>query len=130
MAINNHIYSDLDLTFLRQPSTGDVAMRYDEQSVIRSVRSLLFTNVGERLFQPNLGSTLNSLLFEPVSPLTASQIEDEVARVIANFEPRATINEVFVVANPDSNSFQLYLSVFIGNQTSPSSISLILKRSR
>lgn len=130
MAINNHIYSDLDITFLRQPSTSDVAMRYDEQSVIRSIRSLLSTNVGERLFQPNLGSTINSLLFEPVSPLTASQIEDEVTRVISNYEPRATINEVLVIANPDSNSFQLFLSVFIGNQTSPTNINLILKRSR
>jgi phage baseplate assembly protein W len=130
MAINNHIYSDLDITFLRQPSTGDVAMRYDEQSVIRSIRSLLSTNAGERLFQPNLGSTINSLLFEPVSPLTASQIEDEVTRIILNYEPRATINEVLVISKPDSNSFQLYLSVFIGNQTSPTNINLILKRSR
>jgi hypothetical protein len=130
MAINNHIYSDLDITFLRQPSTGDVAMRYDEQSVIRSIRSLLSTNVGERLFQPNLGSTINSLLFEPVSPLTASQIEDEVTRIILNYEPRATINEVLVISKPDSNSFQLYLSVFVGNQTSPTNINLILKRSR
>jgi phage baseplate assembly protein W len=130
MAINNHIYSDLDLTFLRQPSTGDVAMRYDEQSVIRSVRSLLSTQIGERLFQPTLGSTINNLLFEPVSSLTASQIEDEVVRTIQNHEPRATINEVAVTANPDSNYFSVYLSVFIGNQTTPSSINLILQRSR
>lgn len=105
-------------------------MRYDEQSVIRSIRSLLSTNVGERLFQPNVGSTINSLLFEPISPLTASQIEDEAVRVISNYEPRASINEVLVIAKPDSNSFQLYLSVFIGNQTSPTTINLILKRSR
>ena len=71
MAINNHIYSDLDLRFLAQPSTGDVSMRYDEQAVIRSIRNLLSTNLYERLFQPTLGSTIGQLLFEPVSPLTA-----------------------------------------------------------
>ena len=130
MAINNRIYSDLDLTFLRQPSTGDVSMRYDEQSVIRSIRSLLSTQMGERLFQPTLGSTINNLLFEPISALTASQIEDEVIRMIRNYEPRARVNEVAVTAEPDSNYFSVFLSVFVGNQTSPSSINLILQRSR
>ena len=130
MAINNHIYSDLDLRFLAQPSTGDVSMRYDEQAVIRSIRNLLSTNLYERLFQPTLGSTIGQLLFEPVSPLTASQIEDEVARMITNYEPRATIDQILVSARPDSNAFNVYLSVYIGNQTQPTAINIILTRSR
>lgn len=130
MATNNHIYSDLDLRFLRQPSTGDVSMSYDVQSVIRSIRNLLQTNLYERLFQPTLGSSIGQLLFEPLSALTASQIEDEVARMIANYEPRATINQILVSAQPDSNAFSVYLSVYIGNQTSPTAINLILTRSR
>ena len=130
MAINNHIYSDLDLRFLAQPSTGDVSMRYDEQAVIRSIRNLLSTNLYERLFEPTIGSSIGQLLFEPISPLTASQIEDEVARMIGNYEPRATINQILVSARPDSNSFDVSLSVYIGNQTQPTAINLILTRTR
>jgi len=130
MAINNHIYSDLDLTFLRQPVTGDVSMKYNEQAVVRSIRNLLSTNTYERLFQPTLGSTINNLLFEPASPLTASLIKDEIVRVINNFEPRATISELVVTALPDSNQFNVSLYVLIGNQTSPTAINLILTRSR
>jgi len=130
MAINTHIYSDLDLMFLSQPVNGDVAMKYDEQAVIRSIRNLLSTNLNERLFQPNLGSTLAQLLFEPVSVLTANAIEDEIKRVLSNYEPRATIAQVIVSAAPDSNQFSVSLYVYIGNQTSPTAINLILKRAR
>jgi len=126
----NHIYSDLDLTFLPSPATGDVSMKYDEQAVIRSVRNLLNTNLYDRLFQPDVGSTLNQLLFEPVSPLTATLIQNEITRTLINYEPRATINTLVVSANPDNNQFNVSLSVFIGNQTSPTAINLILQRTR
>lgn len=130
MAINNYIYSDLDLTFLRQPATGDVAIKYNEQAVIRSIRNLLSTNLYERLFQPEIGSQLNNLLFEPVSPLTANLIENEIVRMLSNYEPRAKISQLNVSANPDSNQFNVSLYVFIGNQTTPTAINLILTRTR
>jgi phage baseplate assembly protein W len=130
MAINQHIYSDLDLTFLPSPATGDVSMKYDEQAVIRSIRNLLNTNLYDRLFQPDVGSTLNQLLFEPVSPLTATLIQNEIVRTLTNYEPRARINSLVVSANPDSNQFNVALTVFVGNQTSPTAINLILQRTR
>jgi phage baseplate assembly protein W len=69
-------------------------------------------------------------LFEPVSPLTASLIEDEITRMINNYEPRARISQLFVQASPDSNKFNVSLFVLIGNMTIPSQINLILTRSR
>lgn len=82
------------------------------------------------MFQPDVGSTLNQLLFEPVSPLTATLIQNEITRTLINYEPRATINTLVVSANPDNNQFNVSLSVFIGNQTSPTAINLILQRTR
>jgi phage baseplate assembly protein W len=130
MANLDKIYSDLDLTFLRSPSTGDVAMKYNEQAVIRSIRNLLSTNLYERLFQPDVGSTLNRLLFENISPITATLIENEIVRMINNYEPRATISQINVSALPDSNEFNVSLYVYIGNQTTPTALNLILTRTR
>jgi phage baseplate assembly protein W len=130
MATLNKIYSDLDLTFLSSPSTGDVSMRYNEQAVIRSIRNLLSTNLYERLFQPDVGSTLNRLLFENISPITATLIENEIVRMINNYEPRATISQINVSALSDSNEFNVSLYVYIGNQTSPTAFNLILTRTR
>ena len=127
---NQHIYSDLDLTFRRQPVKGDVSFSYDEQAVVRSVKNLLQTSPYDRLFQPTLGTTLNQLLFEPCTPLTASLVQDEIIRMINNYEPRATIYNVTVTSSPDQNSFNASIYVFVGNQTSPTAINLILKRTR
>jgi hypothetical protein len=130
MANLQKIYSDLDLTFKRLPVTNDVALSYDEQSVIRSVRNLLLTGFYERPFQPNLGSNLNKLLFEPADQLTANLIENEVRNVISNFEPRITINTINVSVSPDENSFNLSMTFFVGNNTRATTVNLLLQRSR
>jgi uncharacterized protein len=130
MANNNHIYSDLDLRFMPTLSTGDVSMRYDAQAVITSIRNLLNTNKYDRPFQPDVNSGINALLFEPANSITATLIENEITRVLTNYEPRAKINTVLVTVSPDLNSFRVNLSVFIGNQTQPTAINLILTRTR
>ena len=105
-------------------------MSYDEQSVIRSIRNLLLTNFYERPFQPKLGSNLNAFLFENTSAITSSALEKEISAVIRNFEPRATINSLVVTALEDLNSFFIELSVYIGNNTQPSSVNVLLERTR
>lgn len=126
----NYIYSDLDLTFLPSPATGDVSLKYNEQAVIRSIRNLLSTNLYERPFQPDVGSTLNALLFEPITSITATLIENEIVRMIKNYEPRATVSQLNVTANPDGNAFNVALYVYVGNQTTPTAINLLLQRTR
>ncbi len=130
MANLKKIYSDLDLTFRRLPVTNDVALSYDDQSVIRSVRNLLLTGFYERPFQPNLGSNLNKLLFEPADQITSNLIESEVRNVISNFEPRVTINSINVTITPDENSFNLSMTFFVGNNTRATTVTLLLQRSR
>ena len=93
------IYSDLDLTFKRMPGTNDVAMRYDENAVIASVRNLLLTNFYERLFEPSIGSNLQQLLFEPMTDITANMLNDEIRTTIRNYEPRITIDVLSVISN-------------------------------
>jgi len=130
MANLQKLYSDLDLTFKKLPVTGDVSLRYDDQAVIASVRNLLLTNFYERPFQPNLGSNLSGLLFEPATNITSSILADEIRNVISNFEPRAQINSINVTLAPDNNSFNVFISFFIGNNTTPTNVNLLLQRSR
>jgi phage baseplate assembly protein W len=130
MTTLSKIYSDLDLTFNRLPVTNDVALSYDEKSVIRSVRNLLLTNFYDRLFQPEIGSNLNKLLFENVDALTASLLQNEIINVIKNYEPRASINDINVTPNEDNNTYSVSLSFFIGNNSTPTAVNLLLQRSR
>jgi len=130
MATLQKIYSDIDFAFTKKPVTNDVALSYDAQAVIRSIRNLLLTNHYERLWNPDLGSNLNALLFELMTPLTATSLEREVRIIIQNYEPRATINEIIVLPLPDKNAYSLYLSFFMENTTIPTTVTLLLERNR
>lgn len=123
-------YSDLDLRFQPQPGKKDVSISFDEQAVIRSIKNLLLTGPFERPFNPILGSQIDKLLFEPTSPLTASLIEDEIVRTINNFEPRATVDSISVNVYPDQNAYQVTMFFYIGNNTTPTGVNIVLKRAR
>jgi phage baseplate assembly protein W len=130
MATLTRIYSDIDFTFTRKPVVGDVALSYDEQAVIRSIRNLLSTKNYERPFNPDLGSKVAALLFENISPLTSAALETEIRTTIENYEPRAQINYIIVSPDPDNNAYSMTLSFYIENATQPTTISLILERNR
>ncbi len=123
-------YSDIDFTFTRTPGRNDIALSYDEMAVIRSLRNLLLTKNYERPFQPNLGSKINGLLFEPLDFLTAQSIRGEIEVVIKNHEPRVSLVSIIVQENVDNNSYGVSLEFFIGNNVEPTAISLILERTR
>ena len=130
MATLSKIYSDIDFTFTKKPVTGDVALSYDDQAVIRSVRNLLSTRNYERPFNPDLGSSLDALLFENISPLTANSIKNEITRMVNNYEPRANIKDVVVNSQPDKNAYDVTLSFYIENATLPTTVILLLERNR
>ncbi len=130
MATLNKIYSDIDFTFTKKPVTADVALSYDNQAVIRSIRNLLLTKNYERPFNPDLGSKMDLMLFELISPLTASAIENEILSMISNYEPRALMQEINVTPQPDKNAYGVTLTFFIENATTPTTVTLLLERNR
>lgn len=130
MATLSKIYSDIDFTFTKKPVVGDVALSYDAQAVIRSIRNLLLTRHYERPFNPGLGSNLDTILFENFSNVSSSILEGEIRQIVENYEPRATINEVVVNPGPDINTYSVYLSFYIENATLPTTITLLLERNR
>jgi phage baseplate assembly protein W len=130
MATLKKLYSDIDFTFTRKPVTNDVALSYDEMAVIRSVRNLLLTNHYERPFQPELGSNINTLLFEPISPITSSSLQTEIENMITNYEPRALLKNVTVNARPDQNAYEVSLEFYIQNATLPTTVTILLERNR
>ena len=130
MANLSKIYSDIDFTFTKKPVTGDIALSYDTQAVIRSIRNLLLTRNYERPFNPDLGSSLDGLLFELISPLTATAIEREIQTMVENYEPRATIDNVIATPLTDRNAYNISLSFYIENATLPTTVTLLLERNR
>ena len=128
--LTKKVYSDIDFTFTKKPVTADVALSYDQQAVVRSIRNLLLTNFYERPFQPDLGSNMSSFLFEPMTSITATSMETEIRNVIENYEPRVTVQTLTVTPNESKNIYNVFMEVFIGNNAQTTPISLVLQRSR
>jgi phage baseplate assembly protein W len=130
MATLNKIYSDIDFTFTKKPVLGDVALSYDNQSVIRSIRNLLLTKFYERPFNPSLGSNIETLLFEPISSLTTSAIEQNIKQTIENYEPRAILKSVVAQPDEENNAYNVTITFFLQNATQPTTVTLFLERNR
>ena len=130
MATITKLYSDIDFNFAKKPVVGDIALSYDAQAVIRSIRNLLLTKHYERFFNPDLGSNIGALLFENIGPITAALLEKEISNVISNYEPRVSILKISAQASPDENRYDITLSFFIINNPNPVTIDFFLERIR
>jgi phage baseplate assembly protein W len=100
-------FSDFRSQFYPHPNTGDITVVYDEISIGQAIKNLLLTKKYDRLFQPEINSTIHKMLFEPVSDVIADIIEDRVEIVIKNFEPRADVIDIRVVAEEDNNRYSV-----------------------
>ena len=123
-------YSDLDLNFVIHPVKKDINILTSEMAVINSIKNLILTNHYERPFQPQIGSNVRGMLFENMDNITATTIENEIRQTIANFEPRASVSKIFVVADYENNGFKVTLNFFVINRTTPITINFFLERLR
>jgi len=55
---------------------------------------LLLTQKGERYYEPDYGTDLLKFIFEPNDNLTASDVEQELKRVVSLYIPALTINNI------------------------------------
>lgn len=124
------IYSDFYNDFDPHPVSGDLLRLTNENAVKRSIRNLLTTGKGERPYRPDIGSGLNRLLFEPISPVTEQLLVESIEETINHHEPRASLKYINVDANPDSNSYIATIVFSLVNIIEPITLSVILQRIR
>jgi phage baseplate assembly protein W len=124
-------FKDLSVTFKKHPVTDDLIVVKDKAAIAQAIQNLLFTRIGERMFQPNLGSRLLNLLFEPLDNATAALISLEVREVLERYEPRISVLSVLAYPDSDENGFQVELSYsIVGRQDTPVAVEFFLERTR
>lgn len=128
---NFQTFKDLNITFKPHPVTGDLIIKKDDAAIKQSVVNLLLTSKGERPFQPNLGSDIRNLLFEPLDAATAGQISRNIREVLRGYEPRIRILDIEVLANYEQNGFDVGLEFeIIGREDFPVALEFFLERTR
>jgi phage baseplate assembly protein W len=123
-------WRDLDLNFKIHPIRKDINKNKAEIAVINSIKNLISTRHYEVPFQPELGCNVQKLLFEPLDSVTATLIEREISETITNFEPRAEVVSLTVLADFDNNGFKVEMLFKIVNRTDPVAIKFFLERVR
>lgn len=118
------------MNFIAHPDTGDISKKFDENAIKQSVKNLILTNHYERLFHPEIGSQVTSMLFELYTPLTKAMMVSSIRNTIENFEPRVNLIEVDVRPNQDNNGIYVTIVFIIVNTSEPITVNLILQRTR
>ncbi len=128
--LKQELYSDFFTDFVSYETTKDVARLVNEDAVKSSIRNLLLTNRGDRLFNNSLGSDIRALLFENAGPATEQIVSDYVKKTIENYEPR--VNVLDVVTNLEVDEHQAYVTIVfrIINNSEPVVLELVLNRIR
>ena len=124
-------FKDLSVTFKKHPVTDDLVSVKDKSAIAQSITNLLMTKKGERPFQPNLGSGLQDMLFEPLDYGSAAMIKQEIAKCINKYEPRVRVQKIYCEVDFDNNGYNVEMQYkIVGRDDRPVAVDFFLERTR
>lgn len=122
---NDYLYADilLDLTTTvknqsnnigdKTVAGNDIAISKDLSAITNSIKNLFNTSLGEIILSPEFGLPLYKYIGEPLTTNTATNIGMEIDRALTRWEPRITINKIYIQPIPDNNMFHLLLDLSV-----------------
>ena len=124
-------FKDISMSFQTNPLTSDLIAMKNENAIARSVKNIVFTNPGEKFFNPRFGSRITESLFENADDLTAIEIQKQIEESIRRYEPRVKLRSVDANANIDGNSFDVVITYdIIGADIPPQQLEFVLQPTR
>jgi phage baseplate assembly protein W len=121
-------YADFRKDFLLNPVSNDISRKTDEEAVKESIKNLILTDRGERLFQHEVGCGIRQQLFNNFTPQVRLAIENAIIDTVNSYEPRCNLISVEVAGNPDLNV--LYVTIVFNIINIPNEIVLTLTLDR
>ena len=127
----NQKYKDISMSFDTNPLNNDLIGLKDSSAIARSIRNIVFTQPGEKFFNPDFGSRITESLFENVDEVSALAIEDEIKSSIINFEPRVNLLDTIVIPNPYDNEMAVTIEYeIVGIDIPPQQLEFVLLPTR
>ena len=124
-------FKDISMSFETNPLNDDLIALKNTSAIARSLRNIVFTQPGEKFFQPEFGSRVSESLFEIVDELSALTIRDEIRSSIINYEPRVKLLDVVVIPNPSENEMNVTIKYeIVGLDISPQQLDFVLLPTR
>ena len=124
-------FKDISMTFQSNPLTSDLIVLKNENAIARSVRNIIFTVPGEKMFNPDFGTNITDSLFELLDEISGTVIKDRITYSLETYEQRISLIDVIVVPDFDNNGYDVEISYrIIGADVDPQQISFILQPTR
>jgi len=98
------VFSDFLNSFAKTPIGEQLGRVTNEKAVNQSLRNLIKTNVGERLYQPFIGSNVNASLFDNNTEYQINNLQFFIETTIRNNEPRVNLVNVLIESSLDFNT--------------------------
>ena len=121
-------FKDISVNFARNPSTDDLSVVNNDNSIKQAVKNIILTSPGEKPFQPLIGSSVSRLLFEPLDAFTADTIAEEIRTTINQYEPRVALTRVDVTPIFEGNKLNVSLEYRIVGLPIVETIEFVLQR--
>ena len=119
------------MSFKVSPLTFDLIANKNETAIARSIRNLILTAPGERPFNPELGSQVSRLLFNPMDDITTDSLREQISNTINTFEPRVNLRQVIVQPNFDNGEYDISIRYdIVGIEASTQQLSFALQQTR
>ena len=124
-------FKDLSMSFKTNPLNDDLIGLKNTNAIARSLKNIVFTQPGEKFFNPDFGSRISESLFENVDDVSALAIEDEIRSSIINFEPRVNLLDVSVNPNEEDNEMNVVIQYEVtGIDVPPQELEFVLLPTR
>jgi Bacteriophage baseplate protein W len=80
---------------------GRMAWSAGPDNIREAIQVTLMTARGERLMLPDFGGSLRTFLFEPNTTATRRLVQEDIEKALGAWEPRISVKEVDVTADPN-----------------------------
>jgi phage baseplate assembly protein W len=85
---------------LRVNVQGHLTLSAAERNIEESIRLILGTKLGERVYRPDFGSRLSELAFSPMNTETLLLIRLAIQDALVKWEPRIVLDGIYTEPDP------------------------------
>jgi len=124
------LFSDFLNDLTPHPITKDLGRVKNDQAIKQSMKNIVLTSLGERFFQPTIGSDVYNSLFEPNDIIMEENLRNAVTNALRFHEPRVNVIQVIVSSFPEEDRVALNVIFSIINSIQVQNLNLILRRVR
>lgn len=122
-------FKDLSFNFTKNPITNDIVVLKNEESIKQSVKNLVLTKLGERLFRPELGTDSTSYLFELNKEIASNELLQQIENILVTYESRIKLQRIDIDIDDGLYSFDISIEyLIVGLPPEVQNLSFILVR--